>query len=345
MRRTFQLALPNGLFGDPLVVARLRLLPRTVLLDAGDMGALPPRALLGASDVLVSHAHVDHVFGLGRLLRVRFGRAERPLRVFGPPGLTARVRAHLDGYTWNLVPAYPLDLRVVEVDVPGGSVTVWRFPPDRGFEPFVEERRDVGAGGLVFEDELLVIAALALEHGTITSLAWRVAERYALNVDPVALERRGLPTGPWLARLKDAVRRGLPDDHPLEVPGRGPTTVGAARREILRESPGDSVVYATDAAPTARTVEALAAFARGARRLLVETHFRAAARELAARHGHLTTELAGAIARAAGVAAVSPLHASTRHQEEADALLAEFRASAAPVPVELLATVAGEDAA
>lgn len=344
MRRTFHLALPNGLFGDPLVVVRPRLVPRVLLFDAGDATSLSPRTLLGVTDVFVSHAHVDHVFGLARLLRLRLGRVERPLRLFGPPGFTAQVRSMLGAFTWNLVDAFPLDLRVIEV-LPD-RVTCRRFPGQGGFEPEVESDAIHGGGAVVdvFADELVRVRALPLDHAGIPSLAWRVDEHVALNVDPVMLEAAGLRAGPWLAALKDAVRRGAADDTPIALPDGRFLPLAEARRAVLRESDGDSAVYATDVAPTPRTHESLSAFARGARRLVIEAHFLAAESALAAQHGHLTTTLAGAIARGAAAGAVCPLHASARHQENAAQLLDELATAASPVPLELLAAVPADEA-
>jgi len=110
---------------------------RLLLLDAGDAAGLTPRTLLDAADVLISHAHVDHVFGWPGCSGCAWaGRA--PLRLFGPPGLAAHVRSHLGGYAWNLVEAFPLALTVVEIH-PDRTET-WQFPSSAGFEPYAVGR-------------------------------------------------------------------------------------------------------------------------------------------------------------------------------------------------------------
>jgi ribonuclease Z len=336
VRRTFQLSLPNGLFGDPLVVARPRLVPRVLLFDAGDTAALTPRTLLGVTDVLVSHCHVDHVFGLGRLLRVRLGRSERSLRISGPPGLVARVRSHLDSYTWNLVEAYPLDLRVVEVH-PDRTET-WRFPIDVGFAPVLERADPPALDGPVWSDELLEVRAVALDHAGIPSLAWRVQEHRALNIDAERLAARGLPAGPWLSDLKTSLRKGLGADTPVALPGSGFAALGELADDLVREAPGDSLAYVTDIRPSPEAIATIAEFARGVRRLILESHFLETDAALAHQHGHLTAASAGEIARRAGAVALSPVHLSTRYQDRADELLAELGAAASPTPVEQLAT-------
>lgn len=332
MRRGFRIALPNGLVGDPLVVVRVPWLPRLLLLDAGDVGGLTPRTLLDAADVLVSHAHVDHVFGLGRLLRVRLGRPERPLRLFGPPGLAGKVRSHLGGYAWNLVEAFPLDLTVVEIH-PERTET-WRFPTSAGFEPYAVERGPAPEAGPVLADELLEVRAATLAHGGIPSIAYRVEERRGLRVDPVELERIGLAAGSWLGALKAAVRRGAPDGERLALPDGRALPIGELRDRLLRVTEGDTLAYACDAAPDEANEAAIVALARGAHRLVIEAHYLDADLELARRNAHLTAGIAGRIARAAGVAAVVPLHVSPRYEERVDEVLAELAAAAAPVAVE-----------
>lgn len=334
VRRTFQLALPNGPLGDPLLVARPRLAPRTLLLDAGDTAALGARALLSVGEVLVSHPHVDHVFGLARLLRVRLGRTDRPLRLFGPPGLAAHVRSHLGGYAWNLVDAFPLDLGVVEVH--RDRCVAWRFPASGGFDPYVESSTPFVAGGVVFGDELLEIAALTLDHGGIPSIAWRVREHRALNVDAARLAEAGLPAGPWLADLKQRVRENAPGAAPVLLPDGRSVPLAELRALVLRESEGDSIAYATDVAPTGATREALVRFAGGVRRFVLEAHFLDEDRELAERHGHLTAALAGTIVREAAPGSASPLHVSSRYAERLEAVLDEFATGAGAVPVEPL---------
>lgn len=335
MRRTFQLSLPNGLFGDPLVVVRPRLVPRVLLLDAGDAAALSPRLLLAVTDALVSHCHVDHVFGLGRLLRARFGRSDRPLRIFGPPGLAARVRSHLGSYTWNLVAAFPLDLQVVEIHA--DRTEIWRFPPVEGFEPQLERNGPPASAQPVACDELLEVRALTLDHAGIPSMAWRVQEHRAFNVDPERLAARGLPTGAWLAALKDALRREAPADTPIPLPDGTTTSLGQLAADVIIEAPGDSLAYITDIGPTQAALEASAEFARGVRRLIIETHFLEADRALAEQHGHLTAARAGALGRRADAIAVSPVHVSPRYEDREALVLDELARAAHPTPVERIA--------
>lgn len=66
-------ALVNGVFGDPLLHLRVRHYRRSILFDIGESGRLPARIAHQVSDVFISHAHMDHIGGLQWLLRSRLG--------------------------------------------------------------------------------------------------------------------------------------------------------------------------------------------------------------------------------------------------------------------------------
>ena len=55
-----------------------------------------------------------------------------------------------------------------------------------------------------------------------------------MNVWRTALDELGYPVGPWLNEAKRAMRRGMPDDHRVEVPGHGPISLGWLRGHVFR---------------------------------------------------------------------------------------------------------------
>ncbi len=333
MKGTFIVEFPNPPCGDPAVIVRPRHRGWAILAEAGELGAVSARRLLSVRVALVSHFHVDHACGLGRLLRVRLGHPERPLVVVGPPGSARRVAHHLAGYLWNLLPAYPLDLAVVEAGE--DRVRTWRFPREEGFEPFCTGERswEKGAPVLALEGEGVSVRAFPLDHAGTTSLAWRIDEDEGLHVDPEALARAGLPPGPWLGALKRLVREEAPPGTPVPLPGGGAAPLGDLRDRFLFRVPGESVAVACDLGPTPGNLEALARFAAGARRLVLETSYREADRELAREHGHLATSDAGRVARAARPGLLVPFHLSARYEGNEEAVIDELRAAAAPVQV------------
>jgi ribonuclease Z len=87
-----------------------------MLFDLGDLAPLPARALLSVSEILVSHAHMDHFIGFDQWLRVVLGR-DKTVRLFGPEGFIERVAHKLGGYSWNLVQGYPTDLTLQVTEV------------------------------------------------------------------------------------------------------------------------------------------------------------------------------------------------------------------------------------
>lgn len=332
MKQSFLLELPNGPFGDPLIVLRLRWLPRVLLLDAGDTGCLGPRTLLETTDVLISHCHMDHVFGLGRLLRLRLGRKEQPLRLFGPAGLRHRIIAHLRSYEWNLVDAYPIDLSIFEVHP--DHTELWRFPVEHGFDPELVTRGAAPDEEPVFSDDLLSIEARLFDHGSTTSAAWRVREHRSYHVDTTHLERLGHEPGPWLARIKSAFRRNPDSETLVCLPDGTQMPLAELGDSLIRICDGDCLVYATDISPSEENLSRLAFFATGARRLAIETHFSNEHLDLAREHGHLTATLAGKVARQAGVHAVCPFHFSPRYEKDGERLFSELKKTASPVSIE-----------
>src|SRR5262249_31098370 len=105
--------LVNDVFGDPGVYVEVRWSKRAFLFDLGQNDALGPTRLLRASDIFISHPHMDHFVGFDAVLRVALGRG-KTLRLYGPPHLIANVQGKLNGYTWNLVDGYPLTIEVRE---------------------------------------------------------------------------------------------------------------------------------------------------------------------------------------------------------------------------------------
>src|SRR5262245_11291022 len=113
MTPSFSSYLVNDVFGDPGVYVEVRWSKRAILFDLGQNESLGPTRLLRASDIFISHTHLDHFIGFDAVLRVALGRG-KTIRLFGPPGLAENVHGKLRGYTWNLVDGYPLVLDVRE---------------------------------------------------------------------------------------------------------------------------------------------------------------------------------------------------------------------------------------
>jgi ribonuclease Z len=332
MTPTLHPRLLNGPAGDPAVFVEAMHAPAAVLFDCGDIAALSAGHLLKIGLVCVSHTHMDHWADLDRLLRPLIGR-EKTLRLVGPPGFVAQLGHRLAGYTWNLVDRIPLDLVLEAAEVhPAPPHPRARFRLRTGFAREELPPLAPGSDGTLLRLGALGLRAALLDHGT-PSLGFALAEDAHLNVWRSRLEERGLPTGPWLGALKEAVAQGLPDAHPIPVFARPSEAAGAparplgALRDLVTVTPGQRLAYLTDFGDTAANRAAALELARGADILFVEAPFLAADAAIAADRMHLTTRAAGAIARDAGVRRVEPFHLSPRYTGQEAQWLAEIEAA------------------
>ncbi len=330
MRPIFQAELVNRAFGDPGVFVDLKFERRAMLLDIGDITALPTRKLLRVRDVFVSHTHMDHFSGFDHLLRVCLGR-DRGVSLYGPEKFITHLEHKLAAYTWNLVENYETEFVIVAHEIDSrGCVQRAQFRSTSRF------RREALPGasapeGVLLETPLFRVRSVPLEHHDITSLAFAFEESLHINVWKSRLDELRLPTGPWLTELKKRVREGAPDSTPIEVYWRtrnGPHVreieLGELKQKVLEFVPGQKICYVTDVADNERNRAALAAFLKDTDLLFIEAVFLDADRAHAERKAHLTARAAGAIARAAAVKAAVPFHFSSRYLGREAELRGEF---------------------
>ncbi|OGA50018.1 MAG: ribonuclease Z [Betaproteobacteria bacterium RIFCSPLOWO2_12_FULL_62_13] len=332
MRPIFNPQLVNGPFGDPGLYLDFRFEKRALLFDLGDLAALPPKKLLRVSDVFVSHTHMDHFAGFDRLLRVCLGR-ETGVRLYGPAGFIGQVEHKLAAYTWNLVENYPADF-VIEAweSDPDWRSRGARFCCHRRFQRESLEDRAARDGVLLDEPAFLVRAAF-LDHST-ACLGFAVEEKTHVNVWKNSLAELGLPVGPWLKELKQAVIQGAPGGTPVRVwwrdrEGAHERTFPLAelKARVLRLVPGEKLCYVTDAVYHEDNARRIAALAAGADRLFIECVFLDEDADHAARKFHLTARQAGNIACAARAKLVVPFHFSPRYAERETELRDELEAA------------------
>jgi ribonuclease Z len=333
MRTLFHPFLPNGPFGDPAVWIDLLDEGRSVLLDLGDLRAIPNRKLLRVDRVVVTHAHMDHFIGFDQLLRLVLVR-ERELAITGPAGFIDRVRGRIDGYTWNVIRDYPVRLRVEEIE--GEVVRAAAFTGAGGMRP--EPLGERPFDGTVAAHPAYRIRVAVLDHGVpVLAVALDEVERLAVDADRVA--RMGLRPGAWLRRLKEVVRAAGSGATPIEAEtadgGTRTLPAGELEREMLKRAPGQTLAYVTDVRGTARNLERAAGLARGADLLICEAAFLHADAALAAERGHLTARQAGELARAAGARRLAPTHFSARYGGRESELLEEAAAAFGGTIVEL----------
>lgn len=327
MRSVFFSRLVNDPFGDPALYVRQAHRGSALLFDCGDLHSLTGRELLKTRLVFLSHAHIDHLIGFDRLLRVFLNRS-RTLVMYGPCGLIERMTGRLAGYTWNLVEGYPFVLVVREWRPHG--LREMTFRAAAAFRP-QEERWLPRQDGLLHAVPWLRVRAVRLEHGDIASLAFALEEPLHVAIHRDALERRGYAPGRWLTRFKNRVFERAAADVPVAVPlkGGGAVTVELGRllEEIASTERGMKIGYVTDAAPTPGNIRRIIELAADAHLLAIEAMFSHDDLDRARTCNHLTAHLAGRIGRLANAARLLVFHHSPRYQSQPDRLQREAQAA------------------
>ena len=319
--------LVNDPGGDPGLYLDFKFGRRAMLFDLGDVAPLSPRELLRVSHVLISHAHMDHVGGFERLLRLRLHRPRR-LILLGPEGFIDQMQSRLGSYTWNLLDRTSVDFRI-EVQAFDGVriVEAAEFAARDRFARRSLPVPQLGPGIVISEPEFGV-EAHALDHGT-PSLAFAFRQRQRVNVWRNELEALNLPVGPWIDIAKQAVRDERPDRHRIAIPGIGEIALGLLRARVFRREKGQHFAYVTDAADTEANRALILDLARDADHLFIEAPFLDADRDIAAATRHLTARAAGEIAGTAAVRRVTAFHYSARYGNGHSTHMAEIRAACA----------------
>lgn len=317
MKPRFHPHLVNDPFGDPALFVDFLFEKRALIFDLGKLDALAPRKILRLTHAFVSHAHMDHFIGFDWILRIHLGREKR-LHLFGPAGFVDQVQHKLAGYAWNLVQAYPdLVLTVTELDA-GGRADSARFRCRAAFEREAAPSLPL-ADGVLLDEPTFRVRAIVLDH-KIPCLAFALEEKAHLNVWTTRLAAMGLPTGPWLRELKDAVVGGEPEDRPFRVWWREGQALrerlvplGVLKDTALSIEPGQKISYVVDAAYHEDNARRIVELARRSDLLYIEAPFLDEDAEQAAEKYHLTARQAGRLAREAGVKRLIPFHFSPRY--------------------------------
>jgi ribonuclease Z len=326
MRPLLHPTLVNGRSGDPALYVETLFEKRAILFDLGDISNLSPRKIQRLEHVFVSHAHIDHFIGFDRLLRVLVGR-EKTIRLYGPKGFIEHVQHKLLGYRWNLVDRYVSNLIfvVTEIDSSFETQTARFRLKNAFFAEAVGSARSIA--GVLYSEPTFRVSTAVLEHRT-PCLGFAIEEAAHVNIWKNRLAELGLPLGPWLRELKRAVIENRPSDHLIRIGSWPPSPdmrelpLGTLRR-VLTVTPGQKVAYVTDAADTPANRAAIIGLAQNADLLFIEAAFAQADTALAAERAHLTTAVAGSLAREARVRRVEPFHFSPRYSGQEARMLDE----------------------
>lgn len=333
MNPSFSSFLVNDVFGDPGLFVEVRWSKRALLFDLGQNDALGPTRLLRASDIFISHTHMDHFIGFDALLRVALGRG-KTLRLHGPPGLISNVQGKLHGYTWNLVDGYPLTITVHEFHDDG--IKTATFLAADGFQRHDEPSstlsgRAAPGSFTVLCDPMFTVQASALNH-RIRSFGYALQERFHVNFNKERLHDAGLPVGYWLKEVKQYLWEGKPDDFQFTA------TLyhehhKEAREFLLREirerfvtiTRGQKIAYVVDARYDEDNERKIIDLARGADIFYCEAPYLDRDADKARDRYHLTARQAGIMAKKAGVRELVVFHFSPRYTGLGHEIAAEAR--------------------
>lgn len=322
------LALVNGVFGDPLLHLRIRHLGRSMLFDLGDGSRLSARVAHQISDVFISHAHMDHLGGFLWLLRSRLGNFP-PCRIYGPPGLIEHVACFINSFLWDRIGKNGPAFEVAELH--GTRLKRVRLQAGIAGREMLEDVKVTE--GILLEEPGFRVCTVQLDHHTPV-LAYALELAKTLNIRKERLQARGLEPGPWLTELKQQLLAGNLKA-PVYPPDGSEASVGELGNELVLVLRGKKLVYATDLADTPDNREKLVALARNAHTLFCEAAFSDVDAENAAKNGHLTTRAAGEIATQARVSRLVPFHFSRRYQDNPQRLYDELKAACSRVALPL----------
>ena len=331
MKPLFHPRLVHDPFGDPGLYVSLLFERRGLLFDMGDLQPLSARKLLKTSHAFITHAHMDHFIGFDQMLRICLGR-EKALHLFGPPPITDQAAHKLSAYSWNLVENYTADFQIIVTEVDERERRTTRFRTRAAFR-----REETTAAplsdGLLVDEPGFRVRSVRLDH-KIPCLGYTLEEKVHVNILKSRLEERGLPVGPWLKELKEAILRGAPEEEPFRIwwkaAGRMEERwrpLGELKREIVQIVPGQKITYITDVVYHPENARKIVDLARGSDVLFIESSFLQEDGARAAEKYHLTTAQAGRLAREAGVKEVIPFHFSAKYNGEGMRLLQEVQAA------------------
>ncbi|MEJ2361619.1 MAG: Clp1/GlmU family protein [Gammaproteobacteria bacterium] len=311
-------ALINGVFGDPLLHVRLRHLRRSLLFDLGDGSRLSAHIAHQVSDVFISHAHFDHIGGFLWLLRSRLG--DYPAcRLYGPPGLAQHIQGFIQGILWDRIADRGPQFEIVELH--GERLQHFHLQAGQGKLQVLSTSRMTD--GIVLAQPGFRVRACSLDHHGTPVIAYALLADKQLNIRKDRLQARGLSPGPWLDILKQQLLQDNTDAL-IQLPDGQTASVAALAEDLVIITPGKKLAYATDLADTPDNRYRLIALAKNAHTFFCEAPFMETEVEHASRNGHLTTRACGEIASAAGVARLVPFHFSRRYADHAQSLFEEI---------------------
>ncbi len=305
-----------------------------LLFDCGE-GVLSeerPGDIQSIEALFFSHYHMDHVAGFDSFFRHNYNRDDTAVHVLGPAGTMDLMAHRFQGFTWNLHHDQPGVWNVTELDFSQGRADQRVFLAREAFaSPSPVSRSELDRQSyrgqkitVVYETEHLRVDAVALPHGNISSMGYRVTTPATVSVNRHVVDSLGIPPGPWLQDLKSDSTENV-----IQTPN-GERDRSELRSAILTENEGESLVYLTDFGiePDDSEWDRIVQWLAEPDHLICECQYRHAESGNAKQHGHMTAENVGKLAAQSKARRLTLHHVSRRYDAEEQAeLLAEAQAS------------------
>ena len=277
-----------------------------ILFDCGDgcVAELGFGEIQAIDELFFSHLHMDHIGGFDSFFRCTFNRDAKPNRIWGPAQTSTILQHRFCGFWWNLHAGQPGTWQVC--DILPDRIERSRFEIAEAFATRHSDGIQVPSDGCVLATPEYEIRALPLKHNG-PCLGYLLRERSSVNVRTERLAELGLKPGAWLKALKGGTAETATD------PSGNTLDLIALRRELLVETPGDSIAYLTDFLLDDETCAFLELQLRGRRTVVCEAQYRHADLALARRNSHTTTSHVAQLAARAGIGELVLFHLSDRY--------------------------------
>jgi ribonuclease Z len=254
--------------------------------------------------IFFSHCHIDHIAGFDYLFRRIFDR-EKPVIVYGPPGITKIIFNRLNGYTWNLIGDSPGEWIINEINKNEIKVSVIKASDSFGK---IIPGETIPVGEAILSNHDFDIIPFFLNHG-IPSIGYLIKEKESYNVDKESLASLGITPGEWLQKVKD---EHSDNDEVIYTGGRS-YSVLYLKELLLRKKDGESLAYMTDFLLDAEAENSLKVL-KNCNSIICESQYLDDDFELAQQNYHLTSRQAAVIAKKMNAGKLVLFHISDRYK-------------------------------
>ncbi len=311
MKLNFNIRHVNTSFDDTAFFVRNIYKKSPFMFDCGRLGKISNSEILSVSDIFISHTHMDHFYGFDRIIRGSI-TADKTIRVFGPPGIINNVKGKIEGYTWNLIKSYKLNIEVIELNEEKKNLKRVIFSAFEGFIPVFD---DIDFDMIEFENEFNVDYKF-FDHG-ITSVGYRVTEPFQISINKEKLISKKYVSGKWLGELQNALKNKLAKNKKIYCKthnGDIKKTIKELEDDIVEYKAPQSVTFITDIAPSFDNIASAINFAKDSTVLLIESMFTKKEILHAIIKKHLTVDLAKFIFDESHSKFVSFFHFAPRYE-------------------------------